>query len=89
MGREGVWCGSQDSAAAVPPLHLCNSLVIPLTQTQWKKSPSKLHCSEELLLSAVQASELLLQRRGQVNTTPCKVTAPAVKCGLALTYWVY
>lgn len=89
MEREGVWCGSQGSAAAVPPLHLCNSLVIPLTQTQWKKSPSKLRCSEELLLSAVQASELLLQRRGQVNSTPCKVRAPAIKYSLTFTHWVY
>ncbi|KAI1233882.1 hypothetical protein IHE44_0004332, partial [Lamprotornis superbus] len=32
---------------------------------QWKKLLSKLHCLQELLLSAVKASELLLRGKGQ------------------------
>lgn len=63
-------------------------LLSPFTQIQWKRLPSKLRCSEELLLSAVKASELLLWGRGQVNCTPCKITAPAVKYGLTLTHWI-
>lgn len=89
QGREGVWCGSQNSAAAVTPLHLCNSLAVSFYTGHWKKPPSKPRCSEELLLSAVKASELLLRERGQVNSTPCKITAVAVKYGLTLTPWSY
>lgn len=80
--QPGQCCSCDSSISSIP-------LLSPFTQIQWKKLPFKLHCSQELLLSAVKASELLLRGRGQVNSTLCKITPPPVKYGLTLTHWIY
>lgn len=62
-------------------------LLSPFTQIQWGKLALKLHCSEELFFSALsRPPSSLLQGRGQVNFTPCKIMSPAVKDGLTLTH---